>query len=44
VLFENGDLKRCDRIFVSSLQSLNEILASASKEDGKTAVEKQVKM
>lgn len=30
-------------VSVSSLQSLNEILASGSKDDSKAAVEKQVK-
>ncbi|PWA14703.1 hypothetical protein CCH79_00014360 [Gambusia affinis] len=34
--------KLCDRLELTSLQSLNEILASASKEDSKAAVEKQV--
>ncbi|XP_062238718.1 dnaJ homolog subfamily C member 2 [Platichthys flesus] len=34
--------KLCDRLELMSLQSLNEILASATKEDGKAAVEKQV--
>ncbi|KAM4569540.1 dnaJ homolog subfamily C member 2 [Odontesthes bonariensis] len=34
--------KLCDRLELTSLQSLNEILASGSKEDGKAAVEKQV--
>ncbi|XP_057711301.1 dnaJ homolog subfamily C member 2 isoform X2 [Corythoichthys intestinalis] len=34
--------KLCDRLELTSLQSLNEILASASKEDSKIAVEKQV--
>lgn len=35
---------RCDAcvLFVSSLQSLNEVLASGSKEENKAAVEKQV--
>lgn len=37
----------CNRVLcylcVSSLQSLNEILASGSKDDSKAAVEKQVK-
>ncbi|CAK6959978.1 dnaJ homolog subfamily C member 2 [Scomber scombrus] len=34
--------KLCDRLELTSLQSLNEILASGSKEDSKVAVEKQV--
>ncbi|XP_054655832.1 dnaJ homolog subfamily C member 2 [Dunckerocampus dactyliophorus] len=34
--------KLCDRLELTSLQSLNELLASASKEDSKLAVEKQV--
>ncbi|XP_077449548.1 dnaJ homolog subfamily C member 2 [Stigmatopora argus] len=34
--------KLCDRLELASLQCLNEILASASKEDSKIAVEKQV--
>ncbi|XP_076578396.1 dnaJ homolog subfamily C member 2 [Chaetodon auriga] len=34
--------KLCDRLELTSLQSLNEILASGSKDDSKTAVEKQV--
>ncbi|XP_074554732.1 dnaJ homolog subfamily C member 2 [Halichoeres trimaculatus] len=34
--------KLCDRLELASLQSLNEILATSSKEDGQTAVEKQV--
>ncbi|AWP00961.1 putative dnaJ -like subfamily C member 2 [Scophthalmus maximus] len=34
--------KLCDRLELTSLQSLNETLASGSKEDSKTAVEKQV--
>lgn len=37
----SDNMKRCSS--VSSLQSLNEILASGSKEDSKAAVEKQVK-
>ncbi|XP_077401369.1 dnaJ homolog subfamily C member 2 isoform X1 [Vanacampus margaritifer] len=35
--------KLCDRLELTSLQSLNEILACASKEDSKVAVEKQVR-
>uniref|UniRef100_A0A671YFK8 DnaJ homolog subfamily C member 2 n=1 Tax=Sparus aurata TaxID=8175 RepID=A0A671YFK8_SPAAU len=35
--------KLCDRLELTSLQSLNEILASGSKDDSKAAVEKQVK-
>uniref|UniRef100_A0A8C4IS24 DnaJ homolog subfamily C member 2 n=1 Tax=Dicentrarchus labrax TaxID=13489 RepID=A0A8C4IS24_DICLA len=34
--------KLCDRLELTSLQSLNEILASGSKDDSKAAVEKQV--
>ncbi|TMS02866.1 DnaJ-like protein subfamily C member 2 [Larimichthys crocea] len=34
--------KLCDRLELISLQSLNEILASGSKDDSKAAVEKQV--
>ncbi|XP_034019478.1 dnaJ homolog subfamily C member 2 isoform X2 [Thalassophryne amazonica] len=34
--------KLCDRLELTSLQSLNEILTSGSREDSKTAVEKQV--
>ncbi|XP_076006756.1 dnaJ homolog subfamily C member 2 [Genypterus blacodes] len=34
--------KLCDRLELTSLQSLNELLASGSKEDSKVAVEKQV--
>ncbi|XP_013884869.1 dnaJ homolog subfamily C member 2 [Austrofundulus limnaeus] len=34
--------KLCDRLELTSLQSLNEILASGSKEESKAAVEKQV--
>ncbi|XP_061921636.1 dnaJ homolog subfamily C member 2 [Entelurus aequoreus] len=34
--------KLCDRLELTSLQSLNETLASASKEESKLAVEKQV--
>ncbi|XP_073336920.1 dnaJ homolog subfamily C member 2 [Pagrus major] len=34
--------KLCDRLELTSLQSLNEILASGSKDDSKVAVEKQV--
>uniref|UniRef100_A0A7N6BPI2 DnaJ homolog subfamily C member 2 n=1 Tax=Anabas testudineus TaxID=64144 RepID=A0A7N6BPI2_ANATE len=34
--------KLCDRLELTSLQSLNEVLASGSKEDGKAAVENQV--
>ncbi|XP_042259927.1 dnaJ homolog subfamily C member 2 [Thunnus albacares] len=34
--------KLCDRLELTSLQSLNEILASGSKEDSKIAVDKQV--
>ncbi|KAK7896869.1 hypothetical protein WMY93_022194 [Mugilogobius chulae] len=34
--------KLCDRLELTSLQSLNEVLASGSKEESKTAVEKQV--
>ncbi|XP_061570061.1 dnaJ homolog subfamily C member 2 isoform X2 [Cololabis saira] len=34
--------KLCDRLELISLQSLNEMLASGSKEEGKAAVEKQV--
>ncbi|XP_034529281.1 dnaJ homolog subfamily C member 2 [Notolabrus celidotus] len=34
--------KLCDRLELASLQSLNEILASGSKEDSKTAVDTQV--
>ncbi|CAJ1055625.1 dnaJ homolog subfamily C member 2 [Xyrichtys novacula] len=34
--------KLCDRLELASLQSLNEVLATGSKEDSKTAVEKQV--
>ncbi|XP_049423333.1 dnaJ homolog subfamily C member 2 [Epinephelus fuscoguttatus] len=34
--------KLCDRLELTSLQSLNEVLASGSKEDSKAAVEKQV--
>ncbi|KAM9845758.1 dnaJ homolog subfamily C member 2 [Aulostomus maculatus] len=35
--------KLCDRLELASLQSLNELLASGSKEDSKVAVEKQVR-
>uniref|UniRef100_A0A3Q1FYH1 DnaJ homolog subfamily C member 2 n=1 Tax=Acanthochromis polyacanthus TaxID=80966 RepID=A0A3Q1FYH1_9TELE len=34
--------KLCDRLELTSLQSLNEVLASGSKEDSKAAVDKQV--
>lgn len=34
--------KLCDRLELASLQSLNENLSGSSKEDGKTAVEKQI--
>ncbi|KAK5849349.1 hypothetical protein PBY51_008999 [Eleginops maclovinus] len=34
--------KLCDRLELTSLQSLNEILAAGSREDSKVAVEKQV--
>ncbi|XP_041637159.1 dnaJ homolog subfamily C member 2 [Cheilinus undulatus] len=34
--------KLCDRLELTSLQSLNEILSTGSKEDSKVAVEKQV--
>uniref|UniRef100_A0A8C5DPU9 DnaJ homolog subfamily C member 2 n=1 Tax=Gouania willdenowi TaxID=441366 RepID=A0A8C5DPU9_GOUWI len=34
--------KLCDRLELTSLQSLNEILASGSKDDSKAAVDKQV--
>ncbi|XP_029318141.1 dnaJ homolog subfamily C member 2 [Cottoperca gobio] len=34
--------KLCDRLELTSMQSLNDILASGSKEDSKVAVEKQV--
>uniref|UniRef100_A0A8C6WLM6 DnaJ homolog subfamily C member 2 n=1 Tax=Neogobius melanostomus TaxID=47308 RepID=A0A8C6WLM6_9GOBI len=34
--------KLCDRLELTSLQSLNEVLASGSKEESKAAVEKQV--
>lgn len=34
--------KLCDRLELMSLQSLNEVLAASSKEEGKIAVEKQV--
>ncbi|XP_075064836.1 dnaJ homolog subfamily C member 2 [Mixophyes fleayi] len=34
--------KLCDRLELASLQSLNETLSGSSKEEGKTAVEKQI--
>uniref|UniRef100_H2ZV09 DnaJ homolog subfamily C member 2 n=2 Tax=Latimeria chalumnae TaxID=7897 RepID=H2ZV09_LATCH len=34
--------KLCDRLELISLQSLNEVLTSCTKEDGKAAVEKQI--
>ncbi|XP_075713433.1 dnaJ homolog subfamily C member 2 isoform X2 [Rhinoderma darwinii] len=34
--------KLCDRLEITSLQSLNEALSGSSKEEGKSAVEKQV--
>uniref|UniRef100_A0A4W3IVB7 DnaJ homolog subfamily C member 2 n=1 Tax=Callorhinchus milii TaxID=7868 RepID=A0A4W3IVB7_CALMI len=34
--------KLCDRLELISLQALNEVLASSAKDEGKTAVEKQI--